>query len=162
VKNLSSELSLVADWHQLGIKLGLRPALLRRIEREHPRDNERRKVEVADLWLQSTPLASWRHIITALREMGDLTQAERIELKYVKGTRGMTIQCSITLMLNSVYSTPVNLAFTLRGTKCSHHKRVTSSIVTVSKTNSVFAVRNIKTFPFSFILTLFPCLLSLA
>ena len=91
MKNLSSELKLVADWHQLGIKLGLPPAQLRQIEKEHPGDIERRKVEVFDLWLQSTPGAPWRHIVTALREMGDLTTAERIELKYVKGTRGMTI-----------------------------------------------------------------------
>ena len=156
--------SLVAEWHQLGIKLGLRPAQLYRIEKEHPHDIERLKVEVFVLWLQSTPGASWRHIVTALTEMGDLTSAERIELKYVKGTRGMTIHCSMTLlktMLNGVYSIPVNLASTLRGTKCSHHKRVTSSIVTVSKINSVFAVRNTDTFPFSFILTLSPCLLSL-
>jgi len=92
VKNLSSELKLVADWHQLGIKLGLLPAQLRQIEREHPGDIERRKVEVVDLWLQSTPGASWRHIVTALREMGDLSAAERIELKYDKEGRGMTMQ----------------------------------------------------------------------
>ena len=78
VKNLSSELKLVADWHQLGIKLGLPPAQLRQIEREYPGDIERRKVEVVDLWLQSTPGASWRHIVTALRELGDVTTAERI------------------------------------------------------------------------------------
>jgi len=44
---------------------------------------------VVDVWLQSTPGASWRHIVTALTEMGNLSTAERIELKYVKGTRGM-------------------------------------------------------------------------
>ena len=98
MKNLSSELTLVADWHQLGIKLGLPPAQLRKIEREHPSDIERRKVEVFDLWLQSTPGASWRHIVTALREMGDVTIAERIELKYVKGTRGMTVQLNLVLL----------------------------------------------------------------
>ena len=92
VKNLSSELKLIADWHQLGIRLGLLPGQLRQIEKEHPGDIERRKVEVVDLWLQSTPGASWRHIVTALREMGELTTAERIELKYVKGARGMTIR----------------------------------------------------------------------
>ena len=98
MKNLSSELKLVADWHQLGIKLGLLPAQLRQIEREHPGDIERRKVEVVDLWLHSTPGASWRHIVTALREMGDLSAAERIELKYDKGGRGMTMQCNTALL----------------------------------------------------------------
>jgi len=95
VKNLSSELQLVADWHQLGIKLGLPPAQLRQIEKEHPSDIECRKVEVVDMWLQTTPGASWNHIVTTLREMGELTTAERIELKYVKGARGTTIQCSV-------------------------------------------------------------------
>jgi len=74
--------------------LGLQPAQLRQIESQHPVDIERRKVEVFDSWLQSNPGASWRHIVTALREMRDLTTAERIELKYVKGGRGMTIQHS--------------------------------------------------------------------
>jgi len=95
VKNLSSELTLVADWYQLGIKLGLVPAKLHQIEKDHPGDTERCKVEVVDVWLQSTPGASWKHIVIALTEMGNLSTAERIELKYVKGTRGMTIQCSV-------------------------------------------------------------------
>jgi len=98
VKILSSELSSVSRWYQLGIKLGLQPSQLRQIEQEVPTDIDRRKVEVFDVWLQCTPGASWRHIVTALREMGDLTTAERIELKYVKGARGMTIQCSMTLL----------------------------------------------------------------
>ena len=89
MKNLSSELTLVADWHQLGIKLGLQPARLRQIEKDHPGDTERCKVEVVDVWLQSTPGASWRHIVTALTEMGNRSTAERVELKYVKGTRGI-------------------------------------------------------------------------
>ena len=91
---------MVANWHQLGIKLGLQPAQLRQIEIQHPVEFERRKVEVFDLWLQSNPWASWRHIVTVLREMGDLTTAERIELKYVKRARGTTIQCSRALELN--------------------------------------------------------------
>ena len=102
VKNLSSELSTVSKWYQLGIRLGLQPSQLRQIEQEVPTDIDRRKTEVVDLWLQSTPGASWRHIVTALREMGDLTTAERIELKYVKGTRGMTIQCNMEDLVSFV------------------------------------------------------------
>ena len=99
MKNLSSELSAVSKWYQLGIRLGLQPSQLRQIEQEVPTDIERRKVEVVDLWLQSTPGASWRHIVTALREMGEMTTAERIELKYVKGASGMTIQCNMALLI---------------------------------------------------------------
>ena len=98
MKNLSSELSTVSKWYQLGIKLGLQPSRLHQIEQEVPTDIDRRKIEVVDLWLQSTPGASWRHIVTALREMGDVTIAERIELKYVKGTRGMTVQLNLVLL----------------------------------------------------------------
>ena len=94
MKNLSSELSTVSKWYQLGIRLGLQPSQLHQIEQEVPTDIDRRKVEVVNVWLQSTPGASWRHIVTALRELRDLTTAERIELKYVKGARGMTIRCN--------------------------------------------------------------------
>ena len=102
MKNLSSELSTVSKWYQLGIRLGLQPSQLHKIEQEVPTDIERRKVEVVNVWLQSTPGASWRHIVTALREMGDLTTAERIELKYVKGARGMTIQCNMEDLVSFV------------------------------------------------------------
>ena len=102
VKNLSSELSTVSKWYQLGIRLGLQPSQLHKIEQEVPTDIERRKVEVVNVWLQSNPGASWRHIVTALREMGDLTTAERIELKYVKGARGMTIQCNMAVLETSL------------------------------------------------------------
>ena len=94
VKNLSSELSLV-NWHQLGIKLGLQPAQLSQIESQHPVDIERRRVDVFVFWLKGNPGASWRHIVTALRKMGELSTAEKIELKYVKGERGTIIQCSM-------------------------------------------------------------------
>ena len=94
MKNLSSELSGISRWYQLGIKLGLQPSQLHQIELEVPTDIDRRKIEVVDLWLRNTPGASWEHVVTALREMGDHTTAERIELKYVKGARGMTIQHS--------------------------------------------------------------------
>ena len=85
LKNVCAELSTVSKWYQLGIKLGLLPSQLRQIEQEVPTDVDRRKVEVVDLWLQSTPGASWRHIVTALREIGSLFVADMIEQKYVKG-----------------------------------------------------------------------------
>ena len=98
MKNLSSELSTVSKWYQLGIKLGLQPSQLHQIEQEVPTDIDRRKIEIFDVWLKCTPGASWRHIVTALRELGDLTTAERIELMYDKGTRGMTVQCNMQLL----------------------------------------------------------------
>ena len=79
--------------------MGLQPSRLHLIEQEVPTDIDRRKIEVVDVWLQSTPDASWRHIVMALREMGVMTTAERIELKYVKGARGMTIQCIVGMKI---------------------------------------------------------------
>ena len=101
MKNLSIELSGISKWYQLGIKLGLQPSQLHQIEQEVPADVDRRKTEVVNVWLQNTPGASRRHIITALREMGDLATAEKIELKCVKRARGMIIMplktCCITI-----------------------------------------------------------------
>ena len=77
MKNLSSELSTVSKWYQLGIKLGLQPSQLHQIEQAFPTDIDRHKIEMVDVWLQNNPGASWGHILTALREMGDLTTAER-------------------------------------------------------------------------------------
>ena len=107
MKNLSSELNTVPGWYKLGIKLGLQPSQLRPIELQFSTDIDRCKIEMVDLLLRSTPGASWGHIVTALREMGDVTTAERIESKYVNGARGMTIQCSTALLkiyISFIYS----------------------------------------------------------
>ena len=85
LKNVCAELSTVSKWYQLGIKLGLQPSQLHQIEQEVPTDIDRRKVEVVYLWLHSTPGASWRHIVTALREIGSPFAADMIEQKYLKG-----------------------------------------------------------------------------
>ena len=82
IKDLSSELHSVSNWYQLGIKLGLQPYQLRQIE-EETKDVERRKVEMLDLWLQSTLEASWKVLATALREIGEKRTAIRIEEKYL-------------------------------------------------------------------------------
>ena len=89
MENISTEMKGVAEshaeWRQLGTQLGLQPDKLREIENENPTDIERRKVEVVDIWRRSTPGASWRHIVTALREIGEMSTAKRVELKYVEG-----------------------------------------------------------------------------
>ena len=46
---------------------------------------DRWKWETFSLWLQCTPSASWRDVVGALRRMGEDTEAERIELKYIVG-----------------------------------------------------------------------------
>ena len=147
VKNLSSELSTVSKWYQLGIRLGLQPSQLRQIEQELPTDIDRRRIEVVDLWLQSSPGASWRHIVTALREMGDLTTAERIELKYVKGARGMTIQCNMALLTIKLCIDPLQLRHIFRGISVYFPE---AAILVCRNTLALYAV-SIKTCPASLV-----------
>lgn len=91
---LSCELQSVSNWYVLGIRLGLEPYQLNQIE-EKTTDIERRKIEMYDLWLRTTPGASWSHIVTALREMEEITTAERIQQKY--GVTG-TASCNVCYM----------------------------------------------------------------
>ena len=91
VRILSCELQSVSNWYQLGVKLGLKLYQLKHIE-EKTTDIERRKIEMYDLWLRTTPEASWSHIVTALREMEEVTTAERIQQNYgVTGTAGCNV-----------------------------------------------------------------------
>ena len=84
MKNISSELSSVSNWYQLGIHLGLEPTQLRQIEERSPTEIERCKKDMIELWLRSKPGVSWKHIVTALREMGgEVATAKWIEQKYV-------------------------------------------------------------------------------
>ena len=77
----------MSNWYQLGIKLGLKPYQLKQIEEKTTTDIEHRKIEMYDLWLRTTPEASWSHIVTALREMEEMTTADRIQQNYrVTGT----------------------------------------------------------------------------
>ena len=81
---LCNELAGVSDWHRLGLYLGVRDYELDRIERSYPTEGyDGWKRETFSLWLRCTPSASWRDVVAALRQMGENTNAERIELKYI-------------------------------------------------------------------------------
>ena len=82
--NLSSQLKAVTDWYQLGINLGIPRYALRQIERDY-HGNERQKQEMLDLWLRRTPNAAWRDVVSALQQMQENTEAERIRQKYIRG-----------------------------------------------------------------------------
>ena len=91
----------MSNWYQLGIKLGLKPYQLKQIEEKTTTDIEHRKIEMYDLWLRTTPEASWNHIVTALREMEEKTTAERIQQNY--GVTG-TVSCNVG-MLHATWTT---------------------------------------------------------
>ena len=94
MKNISSELSSVSNWYQLGIHLGLEPTQLRQIEERSPTEIERCKKDMIELWLRSKPGVSWKHIVTALREMGgEVATAKWIEQKYVIETGVFLCMC---------------------------------------------------------------------
>ena len=77
VQNLSTELETVSNWYILGFKLGLPKHDLDMIECDHQR-NDRRRVEMLDLWLQHTPNATWNDVIRALEQMGENRVAKNI------------------------------------------------------------------------------------
>jgi len=82
VQKLCDVLEGVTNWYQLGIKLGILPAKLRKIE-ENYRGNDRRKTETLDTWLQQTPNASWSNVVGALQQMGENTVAESVQQQYI-------------------------------------------------------------------------------
>ena len=82
VGNLSSELKTVTDWHQLGINLGIETHELLRIECDH-QGNERRKLEMLNLWLRRNQKASWGDVVSALKEMEENRVAENIRQNYL-------------------------------------------------------------------------------
>ena len=83
IQCLSSELRSVSKWHQLGITLGLKLSQLDQIEEEARFDVERRRVKVLDTWMRITPRPSWKLIVDALKEMGEMHLAMNIEQKYI-------------------------------------------------------------------------------
>ena len=84
LKNLSSELATVINWFLLGINLGLPQHELTKIERDYQR-NDRRRVEMLNLWLQRTPNGTWEDVVRALQQMGENRVAENIREKYIRG-----------------------------------------------------------------------------
>ena len=84
LQNLSYELASVIDWFSLGLNLGLQKHELTKIERDY-QGNDRRRVEMLDIWLHRTPNATWEDVVRALQQMGENTVAENIREKCIRG-----------------------------------------------------------------------------
>ena len=84
-RNLSFELKTVTNWCLLGINLGVPIHELSRIEQDY-RGSERQKLQMLNLWLQRSHAPSWREVVYALQQMGEMRVAERIQQKYIRGT----------------------------------------------------------------------------
>ena len=88
VKELSNAVDAVADWHTLGINLGLGSNELRRIEKEYPLDNAECKSEMLACCLRSDNPADWKVVADALCQMGDHLSAYKIRKKHLKPMKG--------------------------------------------------------------------------
>lgn len=85
---LYSELTDVYDWYTLGLNLGVQETELQHIQRSYSTEGSRRwKQETISLWLRQTPGASWENVVKALQKMGENKVAEKIELKYIPGSK---------------------------------------------------------------------------
>ena len=86
MKHLVTACKRVSDWHTLGIQLDLTTSQLKDIDvTYHAHGVDRLKTEMFDLWLKSSPDASWTNLITALRAMDEERVASDIEAGLIPG-----------------------------------------------------------------------------
>ena len=82
----------VSDWHSLGLHLDITVRKLKEIDRIYRFGGEERiKVEMFDVWLESCPDASWHDLVTALNAIGEKRVAQEVELRYCKQLPGNEI-----------------------------------------------------------------------
>ena len=80
---LVEAVSDVTDWHTLGLKLGLAMSQLSGIHvTYHVYGVGRLKSEMFNVWLKSSPNASWADLITALETMNEHRVAGDIAVHY--------------------------------------------------------------------------------
>ena len=85
VKNLSSELTTITNWYQLGLYLNLQTHDLSKIQQDHAHHgNDRQMMEMLALWLRRTPNATWGDVVNALQQMGENRVAENIRQKHLR------------------------------------------------------------------------------
>ena len=100
---LSNELESVENWHLFGVKLGLQGYKLREIERNYG-DNNRRKIEMLDLWLRNAKNPSWETVAEALRMMHECMVADGIQRKYCSSST-VTGKLTYWFSLDGVHKT---------------------------------------------------------
>ena len=82
VNLLVEAVSNVTDWHTLGLKLSLTMSQLSDIDVTY-HGVERHKAETFNVWLKSSPNASWADLITALKTMNEHRVASDIAARYL-------------------------------------------------------------------------------
>ena len=85
VKNLSTELTMVTNWYQLGLCINLQTHELDKIQQDHVHQgNDRQRLEMLVLWLRCTPNATWENVVSALQQMEENRVAEKIRQKHLR------------------------------------------------------------------------------
>ena len=70
LKKILRDTKEVTDWHTLGIYLGVKSSILKRIEKNYSGDTERCKTEVIHFWLQNDSEPTWNRLARAVEDMG--------------------------------------------------------------------------------------------
>jgi len=70
------------SWYNLGLKLDIKHDDLDTIEGNRPRDQEGCKRDMFKEWLRNCPQASYRQLVQALVESGDVSEADNLRRKY--------------------------------------------------------------------------------
>ena len=84
-RNLSSELTTITNWYQLGVYLNLQTHDLNKIQQDYAHHgNDRQMVEMLALWLRRTPNATWGDMVSALQQMGENRVAKNIRQKHLR------------------------------------------------------------------------------
>ena len=80
---LVEELSVVTEWHTLGLYLGLTENEIKEIEQDHD-GTARRRIAVLNKWLKKETDPSWLIVISALEKMSETSLANLLRKKYEK------------------------------------------------------------------------------
>jgi len=85
--DLSDKLEPVADWHTLGLKLGVEDHKLREIEEQY-HCPQRCKHEMLSRWLRKGHNCTWRRVFEVLMQMGEEVVADTIKLMFLDHNPG--------------------------------------------------------------------------
>ena len=103
VNQLVVAVSTVTDWHGLGLQLGLAMSQLEQIEQHivcQMQGPSRLMAEMLNVWLKSSPTASWADLITALKAIGQNKVANDVKTAY--SPTGMDICIATTVVVSIV------------------------------------------------------------
>ena len=71
-------LSPVTSWYRRGIRMGVLPHKLKKIELDYPNDVDRRKHEVVDHWMRNDPGVSLSSVADILEECEEKVSAQKL------------------------------------------------------------------------------------